>query len=97
MLNANETTAAVNALPATFDLPKGERETVRLANRSATTKIEGQFRAYLEATYASEIPAGAHEALYSLAWEHGHSNGYNETELYYDDFARLIRTALNAK
>lgn len=30
------------------------------------------------------------DALYDLAWEHGHSAGWNEVETYFKDFARLL-------
>lgn len=31
------------------------------------------------------------DRLYELAWEHGHSSGYSEVEIYYDDFVELVK------
>lgn len=31
------------------------------------------------------------DKLYSLAWEMGHSAGYHEVGLYYDDMAELLK------
>ena len=31
------------------------------------------------------------DKLFDLAWEHGHSNGYEEVTNYYSDFVELVR------
>lgn len=32
-------------------------------------------------------------ALWSLAWSHGHANGFCEVEYYYGEFAELLKPA----
>lgn len=31
------------------------------------------------------------QRLWELAWQHGHSNGLEEVEMYYSDFVELIK------
>ena len=31
------------------------------------------------------------DMCFDLAWEHAHSPGYSEIEIYFDDFVRLIK------
>lgn len=31
------------------------------------------------------------EKCWNLAWQHGHSAGFNEVELYFDEFVELIK------
>ena len=31
------------------------------------------------------------DRLFELAWEHGHSSGYREVAIYYDEFAELLK------
>ena len=100
MLNAHETDAAVRALPSILSLPKDardERVALDRSNREATNGYEAQFKEYLEHTFASEIPEAARGAIFSQAWSYGHSNGYNETQMYYEDLAALVLTALRAR
>lgn len=100
MLNAQETLAAINALPSTFDIPHGQRDrrvALAASNRNETALIEAQFRAYLEATYATGIPAGAHDTLFGQAWRDSHGDGYGDVELRYQDLAVLATVVLNAK
>lgn len=100
MLNAQQTQDAINALPSTMDVPHGQRDrrvALAASNRNETALIEGQFRAYLEATYATEIPAGAYDALFGQAWRDSHSDGYGDVELRYQDLAVLATVVLNAQ
>lgn len=96
MLNAQETQDAINALPSVLGLPRDERVAQDLSNREARRGFEAQFRSYLEDTYASEIPAGAYGAIFSKAWADGHSSGYGEVEMHYQDLAELSLTVLSA-
>lgn len=73
-----------------------ERVAQDLSNREARKDFEAQFRSYLEDTYASEIPAGAYDVIFLKAWADGHSNGYNEVEMHYQDLAALSLTVLSA-
>jgi hypothetical protein len=98
MLNAHETEAAIRNLPSVIAIKdRDERVAQDLSNRAARNDLEVQFRSYLEDTYASEIPAGAHGAIFSKAWADGHSSGYGEVEMHYQDLAALALTVLNAK
>lgn len=100
MLTAQETLDAINALPSVSALPRDardERVALDLSNRLARADIEFQFRAYLEATYATGVPAGAYCALFDQAWSDSHSDGYRDVELRYEDLAALAIIVLNAK
>lgn len=98
MLNAHETEAAIRNLPSVMAIKdRDERVAQDLSNREAKNGFESQFRSYLENTYASEIPVGAHGALFSKAWSDGHSSGYGEVEMHYQDLAELALTVLNAR
>lgn len=37
-----------------------------------------------------------HSVVYAVAWEHGHSSGYGEVEIYYGDFAEMARKLIEA-
>lgn len=98
MLNAQETEAAIRALPSVISIKdRDERVAQDLSNREATNGYEAQFRSYLEHTFASEIPEAARGAIFSQAWSYGHGNGYSETQMYYEDLAALVLTALRVR
>lgn len=98
MLNAHETEEAIRSLPSVVAIKDRDARVAQdVSNREAKNGFEAQFRAYLEDTYASEIPAGAHGAIFSKAWADGHSSGYGEVEMHYQDLAELALTVLNAK
>lgn len=50
----------------------------------------------LVATYAADLPTIVSDRAFSLAWEHGHSAGEGEVELYFVDFADLAGDAYRA-
>ena len=43
-----------------------------------------------------DLPVEVDDALFSKAWEHGHSSGYHEVEYYYCDLADLVLAAYRA-
>lgn len=56
------------------------------------------YRAYLlDEGGTAELPVKVDDALFSKAWEIGHSSGYHEVELQYCDLADLVLTAYRAK
>ena len=65
-------------------------ETTRDIYRAETNRLDAQFRADLEAEHGLANHPKA-DKIYSLAWEYGHSAGYIEVALYYEDLIELIR------
>lgn len=58
--------------------------------RMAQRQEEQDFRRQLEAEYMSDIEEQkARDAVWALAWEYGHSNGYEEVRSYYIDLVQL--------
>lgn len=45
---------------------------------------------------APGTPTVVADAVFSLAWEHGHSSGWSEIENFYIDFAALANIAFKA-
>jgi hypothetical protein len=50
----------------------------------------------LAADYAADLPKPVADRVFALAWEHGHSSGEGEVEIYYVDFADLAGDAYRA-
>jgi hypothetical protein len=90
MLTATETSAATKALPYPHNVKDvAERRVLMATRRIETQKIVNQFREYLEASYGPERGADSLQLLWDAAWSSGHSNGYNEVEYFYADYAEL--------
>lgn len=62
----------------------------RQALRIAEEQKKQDFRKALAETYElTDHPK--EEILFNLAWETGHSSGYNDVALYYDEMSALIK------
>ena len=62
----------------------------RKSNREAELGTRNAFRKALAETYGvTEHPK--EERLWELAWSKGHSNGYSEVALEYDELVTLIQ------
>lgn len=55
-----------------------------------TTEIISEFREALAKYYGVENHPKL-DACWNLAWEHGHSNGFSEIAIYFDQFVELIK------
>lgn len=60
-----------------------------------------QERAEQAAEFAAEhldagMPRSVSEAVFGLAWEHGHASGWPEIGNFYGEFAALANTAFRA-
>lgn len=61
----------------------------RLIRRQQEAKEKADFKLKLEEKYGtSDNPK--RDLLWDKAWDHGHSSGFAEVELYYSDFLELI-------
>lgn len=102
MLSTNDLQARVDELPRTSALVAQEGETeeqtrarrakARQDRKLAIAIFEGEWQAWLGAEYASTLPRAAQDAVFTLAWEHGHSSGYAEVEGLYAQYATLAET-----
>lgn len=57
--------------------------------RAETARLEAEFKADLEREYGFVGHPKA-DAIYALAWDYGHSAGYSEVAMYYDELAQLL-------
>lgn len=96
MLNAIELKNAVQNLsyPASGVGTREERQAGRDAYIQNQKSLELQFRAYLAFEYADGLPTETQDAIWEEAWEDGHSYGYGNVELYYEDYADLAYVAV---
>lgn len=71
-------------------LEREKHQTLRQALRTAEADKQKEFRKALADTYElTDHPK--EELLFNLAWEQGHSNGYNEVALCYDEMSVLLK------
>ncbi len=90
-MNANEATAAIRNLTyAKYDTPEGELYS------SEQARITNEFKEYLVDEYAFNLPATTHSALWSKAWEDGHSYGFGEIESHYANIVEFAEELLKA-
>lgn len=97
MLNAEQATSAVKAIPyPTSDQfnSKEEFRAARVERRAAEDAVTAEFRAYLEDAYAWSHPTEARKTLWDAAWSNGHASGYANVEAHYNDYADLSEEEL---
>lgn len=71
------------------DLPRKTNE-----DRVARRHHERQLRAKLKADLESDYSLSSHpkrDALWTIAWEEGHSSGYHEVVNWYEKLAELLK------
>ena len=96
-LSTEELRSAVDSIPYPNDTAdRDERNRIRTENSHAVRALEKRWGAWLADEYASEVPAAAHDDIYRLAWEQGHSSGYGEVEYHYSEYAGLAAKVAQA-
>ncbi len=66
--------------------------------RNATQAEHDAYRAWLRVEYGTgSLPPLVDNALFSKAWEMGHSNGYSEVSYFYGELTDLILLAYRTK
>jgi len=99
MLDTNALNTAVKALTyPTYDGAQTREELAQLRReyQEATGLLVAEWVEFLKDEHGYDLPAAAQSAVYSKAWEDGHSSGYQEVESCYmnlADFARTVRQA----
>lgn len=80
-----------NKLPYSLPgMPKDEREKMTKAWYAEEGRLRDLFQADLAAEHG--VTGNPKEPLlFRLTWEEGHSCGYSEVAIYYDDFVELIK------
>jgi hypothetical protein len=74
---------------------RAEREARR--NKDAAERAEHADRMFTEIGQPlAGLNEAQHSEVYSVAWEHGHSSGFGDVEIYYGDFAELARKVIAA-
>lgn len=53
-------------------------------------RLQADLKARLETKHGLAGHPKA-QVLFHLSWEHGHSAGENEVEIYYDEFSELLK------
>ena len=69
---------------------KGERMTAIRGYNQACGRVDEDFKSAL----LKHLEVDDHEKsdkLFDMAWEHGHSAGYNEVASYAEEFAELLK------
>lgn len=96
---AAQNLAALRAQVATAEQAvKDARRAEQEAKRAKAAQERADHQAAMYADHAEPfgLPASIGEAIYALAWDHGHASGYGEVEQHYGDFAELARIAFEA-
>jgi hypothetical protein len=78
---------------AALDIWEREREQYKERER-AYREEQGRVMAEFRAAVAAELGLTGHpkfDALYDIAWSHGHSSGFSEVYYWCDELAPLIR------
>lgn len=70
---------------------KADREARRAA--ALAERENHQIRMFKEYAEPFGVPWNVADKVYAMAWENGHSSGYDEVEGLYQDFAELARVA----
>lgn len=70
-------------------LKKQKHERMLLNNEAESIRTQ-VFKELLASEYGVENNP-KFEKAFELAWQHGHSSGYSEVEIYFSDFAELIK------
>ena len=58
---------------------------------------EQALKAKLETEFAEGWGPATKKAVWNYAWEEGHSSGYSEVRIYYENLAGVVNTALSEK
>ena len=92
MLNAEQTTAAIQAIPypSREQFPNREARSAALREyRVAEAAVIAEFRAYLEDTYGWAHSTEGEQKLWAAAWSNGHASGFANVEAHYSEYADL--------
>lgn len=98
---------AMEARTRRLDAEREEQELKEAAQRAereerqakARQEQEGHFeKCFVEIGQPlAGLNRAQHDAVYAVAWEHGHASGFGDVENYYGDFAELARKVLEAQ
>jgi hypothetical protein len=73
---------------------KEQRESLRKRQRSIWSEMsrirEDTFKNLLAEEYGVKRDHPKFDKAFSIAWEHGHSCGYNDVEIYFSEIAELL-------
>lgn len=86
----DEETMTVKQAREHEEAERGRDKAQRRLWSDAQRAMTEQFRADLEQEHGLSGHPKA-DRLWSLAWEHGHSNGFSEVVLHYEEFAELVK------
>src|SRR3954463_1229791 len=94
--------ARKEAAEATARADSLRKEAQRKENQERRARAEAENEAHYARMYEeigqplAGLNAAQHGTVYAMAWEHGHSSGYGEVEIYYGDFAEMARKLIEA-
>lgn len=76
--------------------PSERRQAAELRRERDQQERAEQAAEFAHAHLDADMPRSVAEAVFSLAWEHGHPSGWSEVENYYGEFATLANLAFKA-
>lgn len=79
------------------EIAQARRAELRAAREAEAAGVKALAdRLYQEIVAQFGMPRSVGDAVWALAWEHGHSSGFSDVENYYGDFAELALKVWNA-
>lgn len=91
---------AAEATQRAFNLREDAKRVALAERRAAEAKAHNEHNDKMYDEIGQPIAGlsrAQHEIVYSAAWSHGHSSGFDEVANYYGEFADFARNVLDAK
>lgn len=73
---------------------KEDRAAAMVLYRAEKAELEKQWKDWLHKDYAPSFSEDLHNHVFGKAWEDGHSHGYYEVEIHYEDLVDFVAKAI---
>lgn len=93
-MDTKELTDSIDALTYPSYGDREERLAARQVYNEQRAKLEKQWKDWLHKEYAPSFSEDLHNHVYGKAWEDGHSYGYHEVEIHYEDLVDFVAKAI---
>lgn len=90
MLSTTELIATLDTIPYPHGVSREERPTAMRAYNEKRGALIAQWKEWLHDVYADGFSTQAADVIYAKAWEDGHSSGYREVEMWYQELSDLV-------
>lgn len=89
-MNTDQIEAATTKLYSTG--LKGQPSVARVERDRQNAENQAAWRSWLHREYLNGFGRETADAVYRKAWEDGHSSGYREVEMHYQELADIVKT-----